>query len=221
MKKQAMILAALITIISSCGNSITSSDGIFGEIPVLQEKITEEAKEEVKETLDIEGDIEDAEQLKELSPAEAFGLMRDVLNKCSMKLKLATSEIREKMKGQSIPYALGDSLDYTIDKDVTIKEVTIKDGETIINAETDIVFQKDLNRVSSLKFYYLVDDGETALLRGDKYIYITKKYGFEEVPSRQSLWGGTLCNIKKGDKMHIDFKITSDGGPISCRSANG
>lgn len=214
MKKQAIFFAALMAIVSSCGNSNTSSDGIFGEIPVVQEKINKEAEEELKKTLGIEGDLEDADQLKELSPTEVVGLMSDMLNKNSMKLKLATSEIREKMKGENIPYVLGDSLDYSIEKDVTIKEVTIKEGETIINAEADIVFQKDINRVSALKFYYLVDDGETALLRGDKYIYLTKAYGFEEVPSKQSLWGGTLCNIKKGDKMHIEFKIESDGGPI-------
>ncbi len=132
-------------------------------------------------------------------PAKLNELVKDP----NADIKEATAEIREKMKGQTIPYEMGDGLEYTIDKAPVIEEVKMTDGRPTIVAEMDVVFNKDLNGVNDHVIYYFLVDDDQPLKAENSGILLTDEFGFEKLPAeKSSLWEQNKYNIKKGDKMH-------------------
>lgn len=211
MKKTIFTLALAILTMASCSDDSKklSNDGIYGEIPGIIQEIKNKFQAEIDEQL---GAIEDAKHSSKMSLAQSFALVMVVSameTEYYDKVEEATADALGAMKGKELPFVMGDSVPYTIDKGVTITDIKYARSEGIaINAAMDITMQQEVT-TNCLYFYLLVENDTTALIKSYKYIDITKDMGFEVYPDK-----GWMSNdkyiIKKGDKLHVDFKFTSN-----------
>lgn len=215
MRKQITILsvAAILLVMVSCGNNKVPSDGIFGEIPVKMYELEKELESKAKEKLGLDDDAElSADDLSNLSRQEIVSTFGELHTKYKLQLVAAIAEANKKMKGKELPYEMGDSLDYTIDKAPVITEVKLKNGNPVITAELDVVFKNDMYDVTYFNFYYFLVDGDMPLKAEKKYVYITKEHGFEKQPdNKTSLWASSRYMIKKGEKLHMELEINEKG----------
>jgi len=215
MRKQITILSVATALMAmiSCGNSSVPSDGIFGEIPAKMYELEKELESKAKEKLGLDDDAElSADDLSNLSRQEIVATFGELHTKYKLQLVAAIAEANKKMKGKELPYEMGDSLDYTIDKAPVISEVKLKNGNPVITAELDVVFKNDMYDVTYFNFYYFLVDGDMPLKAEKKYVYITKEHGFEKQPdNKTSLWASSRYMIKKGEKLHMELEINEKG----------
>lgn len=208
MKKKIILFAAAVMAMASCigyGNSLPD-DGIYGEIPGIIQKTKNEMEAELQKKLGIkDNDFDKA--LKNLSTSEAIVLMIAISTEQKEKIKKATADAFESMKGKELPYVMGDSVPYTIDNGVTITEMQYNNYITV-TAAMDVTMQQEMT-VSSVYFYFLVENDTTALIQDYKSIRINEDMGFKVKHIKDDWFSYDNYVIKKGDKLHVDFTFSS------------
>lgn len=215
MKKQFSILSVTVVLLAmvSCENKSIETDGIFGEIPAKMFELEEESKTSIKDELgiDVDREMTREEMTAIISNQETSAKLNEIHEKYRAKLNTETSELCEKMKGNTLPYEMGDNLDYSFEKAPVIKEVQMTNGNPKIIADMDIIFTNDINGVSDYAFNYFLTDGEMPLKAEKGGVLITKELGFEEqAVEKPSLWAPRKYNIKKGNKMHVTLVINNN-----------
>lgn len=187
-KKIFFTCAAMLVLmwVTSCsGGSGGSKGSMFGKIPSLYEERLVEFAKEVKNA-QADNDME-----------KALTLLKELQEKMDEAAEKA-QPLADQMVGNTISYALSDSLPYQVVSDIKVEKVRLPDlgimkgGDKPVRLDVkfDVVITQEVER--SFRVYYFIMDNDTPIGTG-----MTSGYGKKAV----------------GDTLHIEETVVAPDAP--------